>query len=404
MYPVVAKRKWGKKALKIKASAQVREPVGGRLRVALCYSDCHNAGGVERVLREAAAHLSASCDVSVLARSFSSSLELPGGVLRQRLGGVGLPLGFSLPQVRRRTDRLVRSGRWDVWAGFGVQAAEGSVVWVQSVHAAWWEEARVRRRGWRRCAQGVNPFHRIVLKMEEDLFRHRRYRRLIALTPTVRRDLERFYGVDAGDVEVLPNGFSPVEFHPGLRREYGGLLRRACGIPEDAWVVLFVANEWERKGLLPLLEAVALLGDARVHLVAVGRLPKAVVVARAQKCGIADRVHVVGRTASVNRWFGVADAFALPTVYEAWGMVVIEALAAGVPVLTSCCAGAAVAVRESFNGGLLEDPTDVSKIARGLRALRDGAHVSSSEIAGSVAGFEWGNILARYERILRACS
>lgn len=390
--------------LKTKIIDQSHGPIAGRLRVALCYSDCHNAGGVERVLREAATYLSGSCDVSVLARSFSPSVEMPGTVRRQRLGGVGLPLGFALPQVRRRTDRLVRSGRWDVWAGFGVQAAEGSVVWVQSVHAAWWEEARLRRRGWRRYAQGLNPFHRIVLRMEDDLFRRRRYRRLIALTPSVRQDLERFYGVDPGEVEVLPNGFSPVEFHLGLRREHGAYLRKTCGIPEDAWVLLFVANEWERKGLMPLLEAVALLRDARVHLVAVGRLPKASVIARAQKLGISDRVHVVGPSGCVNRWFGVADAFALPTVYEAWGMVIIEALAAGVPVLTSRCAGAAVAVRESFNGGLLEDPTDVSQIARGLRLLRDGGHRSDLEISASVSGYQWGNILERYERILRVDS
>jgi UDP-glucose:(heptosyl)LPS alpha-1,3-glucosyltransferase len=240
--------------------------------------------------------------------------------------------------------------------------------------------------------------------MEDELFRQRRFRRLIALTPTVQRDLERFYGVDAGDVDVLPNGFSPVEFNPGLRSEYGSSLRRSCGIPEDAWVVLFVANEWERKGLVPLMEAVASLHDSRVHLVAVGRLPKAGVVARAQQLGISGRVHVVGPTGRVNRWFGIADAFALPSVYEAWGMVIIEALAAGVPVLTSRCAGAAVAVKEAVNGHLLEDPTDVSQIRLGLRLLREGAHGSPQEISRSVSGFEWGCVLGRYEQILRAHS
>lgn len=372
-----------------------------RLRVALCYSDCHSRGGVERVLSEAASHLSRSCEVTVIARSFSDRGDPGDAVKRQCLGGTRYPLGLDLPRVRRRTEAIVRSKQWDVWAGFGVQAPEGSVVWVQSVHAAWWEETRLRRTGWRRFVQGVNPFHKVVLRMEEALFRRGRYRRLIALTPRVRADLERFYGVDPSLVDVLPNGFSSGDFNVGLHRTYRRLLRGKLGLPEDAWVVLFVANEWERKGFLPLLEAVARLKDRTVHVVAVGNLPKAFLVKQAEKLGMSGRVHMVGASAGVHCWFGMADVFALPTVYEAWGMVIVEALAAGLPVLTSRCAGAAVAVKDAFSGLLLEDPTDVLEIALGLEKLRAGVFWTGAEIAASVSEYEWPAILARYERILR---
>lgn len=372
-----------------------------RLRVALCYSDCHNRGGVERVLSEAAGRLSRSCDVTVIARSFAGAGSLGASVQRRCVGGARWPLGLALPQVRRGTEKMIRSKEWDVWGGFGVQAPEGSVVWVQSVHAAWWEGARERRTGWRRFLQGVNPFHRVVLRMEAELFGRRRYRRLIALTPRVRADLERFYGVEPSAVDVLPNGFSTKEFNVGLRRTFKRLLRHKLGIPEDAWVVLFVANEWERKGLLPLMEAVARLRDRRVHLVAVGNLPRAFLKGHAQKLGVAESVHVVGPSSGVQNWFGMADVFVLPTVYEAWGMVIVEALAAGLPVLTSRCAGAAEAVKETFSGLLLEDPRDVLEIAFGLEKLREGVIWTASEIAASVAMFEWPAILERYERILR---
>lgn len=372
-----------------------------RLRLALCYSDCHRRGGVERVLSEAASHLSRSCDVTVIARSFSERGNPGETVKRQCLGGARFPFGLDLPRVRRRTESLIRSKQWDVWAGFGVQAPEGSVVWVQSVHAAWWEETRLRRTGWRRFVQGVNPFHKVVLRMEEALFRRRRYRRLIALTPRVREDLERFYGVDSSLVDVLPNGFSRGDFNAGLRRTYRRLLRGKLGLPEDAWVVLFVANEWERKGFLPLLEAVERLKDRTVHVVAVGNLPKAFLMRQAEKMGMSGRVHVVGCSEGVQGWFGMADVFALPTVYEAWGMVIVEAMAAGLPVLTSRCAGAAVAVKEAFSGLLLEDPTDLLEIALGLEKLRAGVFWSGAEIAASVSEYEWPAIFARYERILR---
>jgi len=249
--------------------------------------------------------------------------------------------------------------------------------------------------------QAANPFHKIVLSMEAELLLQRRYRRLIALTPEVKQDLVRFYGVNPSHVDVLPNGFHPGEFHLGLREVHRAEGRRLLGIPEAAKVVLFVANEWERKGLMPLMEAMAAV-DEEAHLVAVGRLPKEMLMRRAERLGLAKRVHILGPTSKVSRWFGVADVFALPTSYEAWGMVLIEALASGLPVLTSRCAGAAAAVSEGKNGFLLDDPRSTQEVALGLEKLLRGVEWSREAVAESAAPFEWGRIFERYEAILRA--
>jgi len=386
------------------ASNQTATQVASPLRVALCYSDCHNRGGVERVMLQAALFLQNTCKVSVLSRSFAESAKVSASVEALPLGGIQLPFGFALPQVQKRTQRLVNARHFDVVAGFGVQAPSDSVVWVQSVHAAWWETSRSQRKGWGRWVQGMNPFHRIVLRMEDEFFRQRRFRRLIALTTEVGDDLGRFYGVEPGDVDVLPNGFGASEFNVGLRELHRWSLRRMLRIPKEAWVVLFVANEWERKGLLPLLEALASLKEKGAHIVVAGRLPKAFIQKRAFKLGLQGRVHVVGPTGRVNRWFGVADAFALPTVYEAWGMVIVEALASGLPVLTSRSAGAAVAVREGLSGYLLEDPSEAREIAAGLQKMRSGVAWNADLISASVSEYEWAKVFERYERILRAAA
>jgi UDP-glucose:(heptosyl)LPS alpha-1,3-glucosyltransferase len=387
--------------------AQDYEPTAvegaGRLRVALCYSDCNNRGGIERVVLESARRLSNSCEVSVLSRTFPSDQDLCAAVRRVPIPGPRLRFGFGLPLERAGVERLVRNGPWDVVGGFGVQAPENSVVWVPSVHAAWWAHSRAFRKGWGRFLQTANPFHRIVLGMEKELFRRRRYRRLIALTPRVREDLGRFYDVAPESVEILPNGFAPEDFNLSLQGVYRERLRRVLGIPMDAKVVLFVANEWERKGLMPLMEALAGIKDVDVHLVVVGKMPKSFLEAKARQLGIQKTVHVVGPTGSVNRWFGMADLFALPTVYEAWGLVVVEALAAGLPVLTSQCAGASVTVREGYSGHLLPDPRDVAAIQKGLRMTLDKVAWSTAEIAASVSDYRWSQILSRYEGILRAC-
>jgi UDP-glucose:(heptosyl)LPS alpha-1,3-glucosyltransferase len=251
-----------------------------------------------------------------------------------------------------------------------------------------------------RWRQTWNPFHRVVLSMEDALYGKRRYRRLIALTEGVRGDLQRFYGVPEADTCVLPNGFDRSEFHPGLRAQSRHVLRERLRIGADARVILFLANEWERKGLIPLFQAFRDLQDPKVHLVVVGKLPDAFLREQATRMGIRCNLHFRPPTSAVAPWFAMADVFALPTVYEAWGMVIVEALACGTPVLTSRLAGASVAVREPHTGRLLEDPRNSGEIASGLRQLLAGGTGTAEEIAASVDGYQWSELLPRYEQIL----
>jgi UDP-glucose:(heptosyl)LPS alpha-1,3-glucosyltransferase len=383
------------------SAEQRRDPAS--CRVALVYTACHRRGGVERVVVESANHLAGSgCSTTVLASRFGDAGDLDARVTRDFVSGGRLPLGFGLSRFQHAVSERLGESNFDVIGGFGVQSPPGSVVWVQSVHAAWWEQCRKRRRGWTRWVQQANPFHRIVLRLEHQMFRERRYRRLVALTPAVQRDLENFYGVPAADVEVLPNGYREAEFHVGLKDRFREEVRRRLSIPPDAWVLLFVANEWERKGLLPLLEALRRWRKPDVHLVAAGRLPKHRLTCIASKFGLGDRFHCVGSREPVNTWFGMADAFVLPTHYEAWGMVIIEALASGLPVLTSATAGAAVAIQSRINGIVLEDPSSTSEILSGLVRLRRCILSDAQTISDSAKPYEWSRLLSRYEQILRS--
>ena len=308
-------------------------------------------------------------------------------------------------RFRRESARALAALKPEVTGSFGVAAAPGSVVWMQSVHAAWLEVSRRTRTVRERLRQRFNPFHPMILRAEKRMLATREYRRLIALTPQVRDDLTRFYGVPATDVEVLPNGFSRAEFNPENRRRDRAQVRRRWKIPSDATVVLFVANEAARKGLPQLLRAVARLCDKSLPVLAVGRFDPAPVVRLAAALKMEPRVHFPGASAHVAEFYAAADLFALPTQYEAWGLVIIEAMACGLPVLTSRLAGAAAAVEEGRTGELLDEPRDEAEIARKLSALLDGRRrASDEEISRSVARYEWSQVLHRYEQILRGCA
>jgi UDP-glucose:(heptosyl)LPS alpha-1,3-glucosyltransferase len=361
---------------------------------------------VERVALEATNFLAGrGHDVHLFSSDADEAALLPE-VTRHHVASRRHPSLWGLATFARKGAKqvAVMAAPADVTVSFGVQSPPGSVTWVQSVQAAWLEVSR-RHRGWRgRLKQRLNPFHAVVLWLERRYYGGRRYRKLVALTEDVKADLMRLYGVPAEDVVVIPNGYAPREFNVGRVAADREAVRRELGYGSRDRVVVFVANELERKGFGPLVRAVAHLGDPSVQVLVVGRVSPAAYAAELERLGLGGRVRFVGPSNDVARYYAAADVFSLPTQYEAWGLVIVEALACGLPVLTSRNAGAAVAVEEGRNGLLLKNPDDPVEIAEGLRRLLDGGHEPREVVAASAAPYAWGQVLPRLESLLRELS
>lgn len=375
------------------------------MNVALTYPGCHRWGGVERVMLECANYLAERGHSTHVYASEWDPQAVHPRVIRHP---ISLPQGpplFRLHSFQRESGRLLRDAtKADVLGAFGVECPVGGVDWVGSVHRAWLEVSGQQRNLVGRLKQRCNPVHPWVLAREKQRFTRRRYRRIVVMTDQIKQDLMRFYNVPAADVTVIPNGFSPQEFSPQRVRELRGEMRAQLGYEDGDQVVVFVANELERKGFGPLLRSIAALGDERVHLLAVGRLNAEAYAAETKRLGLQDRVQFVGSTRDVGTYYAAADHFALPTQYEAWGLVIVEALACGLPVLTSRSAGAAVTVREGLSGYLLDDPNSVSEITEKLGLVIAGRHASGDEISHSVQEFAWSSVLTHYERLLEQCA
>jgi len=373
------------------------------LRVALSFTGCYRRGGIERAVLECANYLAArGHETTLFVSDWDRGALDPGVVVRP----VPIPKRGSLLRLlafRRRSRRVMASQRPppDVHSAFGVLCPYGGVLWVPSVHQEWLAISR-RQRDWKgRLKQRLNPIHPVLVSMEKNYYGRRRYKTLIALTENVKADLVRLYDVPPEDVAVLPSGYWPAEFSFARMEDKRAGMRGKLGYAEGDRVVIFVANELERKGFGPLLRGIARLGDSRVRLLAVGRLNPKRYVAEIERLGMTDRVKFTGPMDDVTLAFAAADVFALPTQYEAWGLVILEALACGLPVLTSRLAGAAITVREGETGALLDDPHDVEEIAAKLKPILDGAITRSEAISESVLWYSWERILAEYEQILQ---
>ena len=181
----------------------------------------------------------------------------------------------------------------------------------------------------------------------------RRTRQLVAVSDGTARELERFFpAVAARRLVVIPNGVDADEFapDPGARAE----VRAQLGLAPDDLVALFLGGDWERKGLRTAIESVALASGWQ--LLVVGRGDEARYARIAARLG-GPAIRFAGTTATPAQYFAAADAFILPTLYEAFALVTLEAAAAGLPLIVTRVNGTEELVNDGVNGWLVDrDP------------------------------------------------
>lgn len=373
------------------------------MRVALSFPGCHRRGGVERITFECARFLSGrGHEVHVLASEWEA--DPASRIEYHRIPSRSKPSFLRAPSYFRNCTRHLKTIAFDVLNTHGCVCPTGGVHWVQSLHRAWLDRSRQFRGRFSVAGlkQRLNPLHPTLLRLEREHFGGRNYRKVIATTEDVRRDLNSYYGVPFEDVVVIPNGFSPSEFNPQKRAELREPIRARLGLTPEQHAILFVANELERKGYSTILRALAALGRKDLRLLVVGRPDKRAVLSMAEQHGVAEQVLACGSSSNVAEFHAAADLFVLPTQYEAFCLAILEALGSGLPVVTSNVPGARDAIQAGVNGFLIEDPKSGDELAERLRIALEPANLQrmSGVAAGTVAAYQWPKVLERYESVL----
>ncbi len=321
-------------------------------------------GGAERFIeRVLAAFPGGATTFTVYAREWSGA---PGAEVVRcdpfHLGRVWRDAGFERAVCRALAERrpdLVQSHEriacCDVY-----RAGDG-------VHEQWLENRRRALGPLGRLGIALNPAHRYTLAAERRLFASPRLRAVICNSRMVRDEIGARFGVGGDKLHVIYNGVDLDAFHPRLREAHRARARAELGIPPDAMTWLFVGAGFERKGVSRLLRAFRAGADARAHLVVVGR-DRREARYRDEARDLATRVHFLGGRDDVRRWYGAADAFALPTLYDPFPNAALEAMACGLPVATTRQCGAAELLREE-ESGMVCDALDVDGLAAFMRRL-----------------------------------
>lgn len=246
------------------------------------------------------------------------------------------------------------------------------------VHREWLRQLARARGPLGRLGILLNPYHRYLMWVEKRMFAGPRLKAVICNSKMVRDEIKRHFGLPEEKLHVIYSGVDTETFHPRLK-QHRRALRARYGVSEQATLFLFVGSGFERKGMALLLEAMAAL-SSDTCLIVVGRDKRiGRFEARAGSLGLEGRVRFAGNQPDVGPFYGAADALVLPTLYDPFPNVVLEAMASGLPVVTSDKSGAAEIVRPN-ESGFVCDALDVN----GLRAALESLRVPSRREAMSV--------------------
>jgi UDP-glucose:(heptosyl)LPS alpha-1,3-glucosyltransferase len=329
------------------------------MRIAFVVHDYHRAGGHSRYVAELASRFSEKHDVHV----FANTIEPTGEsrihfhtVPAWRANALTTVLSFVLPA----TFQIGRG--FDIIHSQGFCGLRGNVFTSHICNRAWHLALEKIEGGatWRE-----SMFNTIGSTLEHALYRFARHCQVIAISERVAHDLVRLYHCTA-PLHVIHHGVDLELFSPANRRRWRSEVRKEYGVPGDEMVFLYVGDM--RKGAMRCIQALSELSSGR--LLFVSRSPIPAYRRMAEQAGVADRVLFVGPTNQVERAYSAADAFLLPTPYDAFAMVVSEAMASGLPVIVSREAGASELIEHGVNGLLLTDVSSVPELAGHMQSLQ----------------------------------
>jgi UDP-glucose:(heptosyl)LPS alpha-1,3-glucosyltransferase len=255
----------------------------------------------------------------------------------------------------------------------------------------------------RRARERGKARHRLALALEARQFAPGHHHLLLAVSDMVRQEVIRHYNVPEAHVRVIHNGVDLKEFTPALRPRYRDRIRTEFGLHVDDILALFVGSGFERKGVRELMAALAQSrGDApRLHVLIAGRGNLRRYSTLARELGIADRVTFAGERRDINRLYAAADLFCLPTHYDPCSLTVLEALASGLPVITTRSNGASECITPGENGFVIAHPADTPALAEAFAALSDPALCARMGHAARAAaeGRSWERVVAEIMRV-----
>lgn len=325
-------------------------------------------GGAERVSASLARALrNSGHEVHIVT---GSADQPPEGVFVHEIDTGRWLSPWRLLSFQRKAGKLVRQLRTDIVYSL-CQVYPVDIYRVgDGIHIHWMKllHPDSLRRG---LTYATSLVHLVMVWLERQIFSRGNCKFFITNSRLVRDQVMDYYQVPENRIRVIYNGVDHGVFNPDVRK-HRQKMRGDLHFRDEDLVLLFVANNWERKGLATIIRAMARNSGGESKLVVVGRGKRSGYDRLIDECGLGrDRFRFIGRSKDVEQWYGMADVFILPTHYEPFSNVCLEAMACGLPVITTRGNGASELIHEEENGFILDQWTDEVRLAELLTGLKD---------------------------------
>lgn len=373
------------------------------MKIAFVCEDVNRRGGTERVVYELATRLSRRHDVHIYAAT-AEDLDA-SQVTWHRVPVPDLPTLVRVPLFAVMSTLSVRRETFDAVVGQGVNTFLGDYMMVHTTNAAKRDVLlqlsgdgavaslgrRLERRAW----------YLFAVTAEKILLRRKSLAVIGVSTGTVREVMAYYPSLNRDRVKVVFNGVDCDEFHNRGRADDRARLLMEIELPPEAKLVLFVGGEWWRKGLSHVIEAIRFLPD-HYHLIVVGKGPEAEYTVRAAKAGVGRRVHFLGTRRDMATIYRAADAFVLPSYYETFSLVTLEAMASGLTVFVSRFNGPSDYLRDGASGFYIErDGRDIAAKVELVFADDERRREMGRSARATARRFTWDRAAATVEGIIQ---
>ncbi|MFT7487581.1 MAG: UDP-glucose:(heptosyl)LPS alpha-1,3-glucosyltransferase, partial [Candidatus Paceibacteria bacterium] len=312
------------------------------MKIALVHMRHAASGGTERYLNLLSSHLAeAGHEPIIVCRSHGEPQHPAVQFVRLRPFSIGA--AARMWNFARAVEKHVNEVPYDVVFGLGKTWSQDIIRMGGGCHQTYLDLAheatrspveRILRKGARK--------QRLALEIERRAFLPGAYQQVITNSRLTREDAMQRHGIPADKIHVIHNGTDTERFHPSLRAGIGLELRRSLGWKGAEEVLLFLGTGYGRKGLDHVLAGTAQLAKSRplLRLLVVGYdSSRAQWEARAEQLGVADRCQFLGGRSDPEACYGAADVYILPTRYDPFANSTIEALACGLPTITTASNG-----------------------------------------------------------------
>lgn len=352
-------------------------------------------GGMERIITELVMGLRRRGH-AVTVVAYACELPVGSGVTFHRVRGPSRPFPLGYPWFMVAGTLAVRRRRR------GIVQATGAIIlnridFVEIQYCQQVGPATAKRSSWPyRLNAKLAP---LIGRVGERLcFPVNRPWRFVCASEGVAEEMREHFPKLADRVVTVQNGVDIDAFAPGSRVEEASALRRELGLGSGRLVAIFVGSEWERKGLEPVIRALALAPDW--DLLIVGKGDRERYQAAALDAGVANAVHWLGVSRDVAVPYQLANAFVFPSSYEAFPLVLLEAAASGLPILATPVNGVREFLQEGVNGFLISREPRV--IAQRLQQLASDpqlrANLGSAARAAALE-YSWDKMVDRHDQL-----